>query len=522
MEPRRLSIYIGIPCYGGNGGSSSLHPNVAEWFAQTLLWAKGDPRIGEIHSRFLSDTPVTMVRNQFVMEARSVGADVMICCDSDQSPSFHADDPTFKPFVPSSFDYLYAHWDKGPVVIAAPYRGNPPQENMFVFHWEQTSGDYGDETSLKLEQYTRHQAAMMRGIQEIAAAPTGLIMYDMRAFELIEPCKLSKREVLDLVAQGKMTLNEAERNLSDGWFYYQWKDGYAMEKASTEDVTFTRDISMVGQAKLGYNPLLCNWDSPIGHHKFYCVPGRPKLLTVDQITGNFQRALQADRRAGVVQVDAKDYAKGWERQIASQHHNGNGKHCVHKTAQTHLDALKQLVESEWRARGGEQGEVPLEVCEVGSWHGDSAKAMASTGKCRVTCVDHFEGSDNLIALALREPPLEKFLANTKAEREAGTIDIHVERSVEAARKFTIEGRQFDVVFIDADKAETRADLIAWIPLVRVGGVMVVHDYLVDPFPEVTQAVHEVFGDKARPYAWSDRTGGFALIRKEPQACPTPA
>lgn len=330
MSPRKLSLFIGIPTYGGNGGASSLHPHVSDWYAKTLMWAKSDPRIGEVYARHFSDTPVTLVRNKFVMEAREAGCDFMVCCDSDQSPDFHCEDHGYKPFVPSSFDFLYQHYDKGPVVICAPYRGNPPQENCFTFFWEQQSGDYGDETNIKLEQYTRHQAAQMRGIQEIAAGPTGLFMADMRAYELIEPCHLSHRSILEMVATGQMTIDEAERNLSQGWFYYQWKDGYATDKASTEDVTFTRDLSLVGMHKLGYNPLFCNWDCPIGHWKHYCVPGRPKLLTVDQITGNFARAVLDNRRAGAINVDASQYLKGWDSIIERQKalpQNGNGAVC---------------------------------------------------------------------------------------------------------------------------------------------------------------------------------------------------
>src|SRR5687767_12426568 len=121
MQPRQLSLFIGIPTYGGNGGISSLHPDVAEWFVKAVMWAKNEPRIDRFCAEFFADTPVTLTRNRFVTEARKGGYDLLLMVDSDQAPDFHRGDPDFKPFLPSTFDYLYDHYDKGPVVIAAPY-----------------------------------------------------------------------------------------------------------------------------------------------------------------------------------------------------------------------------------------------------------------------------------------------------------------------------------------------------------------------------------------------------------------
>ena len=149
------------------------------------------------------------------------------------------------------------HYGKGPLVIGAPYCGPPNGgENVYVFYWDNL-GSRGTETAFKLEQYPRMIAAKMSGIQECAALPTGMILYDLRCFDLIEPSKLTKDQALDQFKEGKLTKAQTLAALSEGFFHYEWKNGYASEKASTEDVQNTRDISLAGQLKLGYNPVRC-------------------------------------------------------------------------------------------------------------------------------------------------------------------------------------------------------------------------------------------------------------------------
>jgi hypothetical protein len=259
---------------------------------------KDDPRIGELHEMTLGDTPVTMVRNKFVKEARRVGADVLVMVDSDQNPIRHMGERGWKEFFFSSFDFLHDHYKKGPVVIGAPYCGPPGgigSQNVYVFEWE-NYGDHGAEVPFALEQIPRMMAARMRGIQECAALPTGMIMYDMRAFELIEPSDMGDKEILMKFKDGDLPMEDAIRMLkkNSGWFYYEWKDGTASEKASTEDVTNTRDISLAGQVKLGYNPVFCNWDSPVGHWKPWCVSGRPYIHDPKKVAETFREGIEAE------------------------------------------------------------------------------------------------------------------------------------------------------------------------------------------------------------------------------------
>jgi hypothetical protein len=128
----------------------------------------------------------------------------------------------------------------------------------------------------QLEMYDRHTAYKMAGIQECAALPTGLIMYDMRAFELTEPRSVNDKP----------------------WFYYEWNNHYCSEKASTEDVTQTRDLSMAGVQKLGYNPLYCNWDAWAGHWKPKCV-GKPQIIDASGVSGLMKAFWDAKADPGV-------------------------------------------------------------------------------------------------------------------------------------------------------------------------------------------------------------------------------
>lgn len=312
MTPRKLSVLFAFPSYGGNGGIASEHPDIRRWYTRTINQCDKDERISAVHETTRSDTPITMVRNKFVTEAREIKADVLVMCDSDQAPDLHLIEAGVQEFFPTSFDFLYNHYEKGPCVIGAPYcgpPGNAGSENMYVFLW-QNSGDHGHESIVQLEQVPRMMACRMQGIQECAALPTGLIMYDMRAFDLIEPCHKSKAEILEDLLTGKITKNEALRCLHEGFFYYQWKNNYADEKVGTEDVCNTRDISLAGIVKLGYNPVFCNWDAPVGHWKPWCVRGRPLEYDAQQVAATFRQAVLAPLGTDEVIADAAQFTGG--------------------------------------------------------------------------------------------------------------------------------------------------------------------------------------------------------------------
>jgi hypothetical protein len=262
MQKMKLNVFFAFFPYGGNGGISSEHPSIRAWFADTVIKCKKDERVGEVMCKDLSDTPITMTRNKAVQSAREHKADVLIMCDSDQHPdNMLGVDAFARPFWDTSFDYLYKHHSLGPVVIGAPYCGPPPHENVYVFRWATHQSDHPN-VDMRIEQYSREEAAALTGIQEAAALPTGLIMFDMRAFDIIKP----------------------------PYFYYEYTDVYESEKASTEDVTATRDMSLIGCQTLGYSPILCNWDAWAGHWKPKCV-SKPVVLTSEQANEKYRDAV---------------------------------------------------------------------------------------------------------------------------------------------------------------------------------------------------------------------------------------
>lgn len=275
MQQQKLNLGLVTFSYGGNGGISSEVPDIREWMVPLVTEASRDSRIENIRVWNLADTPITMTRNRSVLQAREFGVDVLVMIDSDMKPDIEGS----KKFFPSSFDFLYDHYGRGPCVIGAPYCGPPPLENVYVFEWRDMQTGHPN-PDFQLKMYERSQAVRMSGIHPCAALPTGLIMYDMRVFALTEP-----------------------RSTDDHpWFYYEFPDKYQAEKASTEDVTMTRDLSLVGVERLGYNPVYCNWDAWAGHWKPKCV-GKPQFIEAKDISQKLKNCWSANYDASVKLVN---------------------------------------------------------------------------------------------------------------------------------------------------------------------------------------------------------------------------
>lgn len=240
-------------------------PDVTDWLLDQQAWLHADPRFEVVRWR-KDDTPITMTRNESIAVAQRHKADFLLMVDSDMSPDCElGDDPTAKPFLKTSIEFMLSH--EGPSVVAAPYCGPPPHENIYVFHWKNLASDHPN-LDLELGQYSREQAAIMAGIQEVAALPTGIFLLDMRALDAIDP----------------------------PYFYYEFegdgerchacathKPGIQARKASTEDVTFTRDLSLAGVK------IYCNWDAWAGHWKWKKVR-KPRVYTVDLVSDKLRKA----------------------------------------------------------------------------------------------------------------------------------------------------------------------------------------------------------------------------------------
>lgn len=245
---RQLSVMFARFPYGAID-----HPDVTDWLAATVHKAKTDPRISDVLRFKINDTPITMGRNRCLEEAKKRGVDILLMVDSDMSPDLP--ELGAQPFWESSFDFLLQH--HGPTVVAAPYCGPPPNSNVYVFRWANWQNwDHVPEPDMRLEQYSREEAAARSGMERVAALPTGLFLMDMRCLAALKP----------------------------PYFYYEWTDHTESEKASTEDVTFTRDLSLAGI------PIYCNWDSWAGHWKQFKV-GKPHPISADQVAEKFRDAV---------------------------------------------------------------------------------------------------------------------------------------------------------------------------------------------------------------------------------------
>ncbi len=283
MTPRSLSVLIaGFP-YGGNGAISNQIPEVGDYIANILGEMRADPRIERVVRKNISDTPITMTRNAMCKAALEMGIDLILMIDSDNAPDYLVGkDEYAKPFWQTSFDYLYKHYDRGPMIIGAPYCGPPPEECVYVFEWTKHAENIA-EARQSIGMFTRNAAAIKKGIEPVAAIATGVILIDTRILRDTDP----KERFNYYLGQG-FSRAEAREKMT-GWFYYEWEDEYCSQKASTEDVTFTRDMSLFGIHKYGFNPVHCNWDAWAVHYKPHRVL-KPTILGVDQLADTLIRA----------------------------------------------------------------------------------------------------------------------------------------------------------------------------------------------------------------------------------------
>lgn len=155
------------------------------------------------------------------------------------------------------------------------------------------------------------------------------------------------------------------------------------------------------------------------------------------------------------------------------------------------------VELRWLA---EQASRARLVVEVGSWKGRSTRALGENVRGCVFAVDTWAGQaddsthvNRELAQRGRAEVYGEFLRNVGDLIAARRVIPVESTSIEAAEAFTrTHGLGvFDLVFLDGEHGYegVRADIAAYLPLVRPGGLMAGHDF---PKPGVRRAVLERF------------------------------
>ena len=297
MGVPRKSLVVATFNYG-----ATLCDETAQYLMDLMGELRAHPAIEDRAYRLpnINTTPIDMGRNIAVENALAHRADYLLMIDSDMAPDLYVDvqgkphpqHPAAKRFFASSLDWMLGRPE--PTVVAAPYCGPPPHENVYVFRWgNKRSGCPGPQFGL--EQYSRFEAAGLTGIQEAAALPTGLMLIDMRVFAGWTP----------------------------PWFYYEFNRS-CTEKQTTEDVAFSRDLLVRGFK--GY----CNWDAWAGHVKRVVV-GKPTFVKPDDdVLGEIKKGMNFYRRVRQeVEPEAAPPAEPVNRVAAAVNGAGGGHGAGH-------------------------------------------------------------------------------------------------------------------------------------------------------------------------------------------------
>lgn len=266
-------------------------PDSRDWVEETLVKAARDPRVGRVCRKPYDDTPIPMSRNRAMHDAAAKGVDVLFMLDSDMAPDLCLHRPYYhradaRPFYDVALEFYFNRPRPGPFVLGVPYCGPPPHENVYVFKPATYESDHPN-FDFRLEQYTREEAARLGGVQEVMALPTGLVMIDMACFpKLRDP-------FFDYEYKG-----DGEKCVTCG----QRHPGPRSEKASTEDVYWSRNLALAGVRQY------CAWPCWAGHWKRKLV-GPPQLLTVDRVIEQYREAIlrgddSRDREITVGGMDA--------------------------------------------------------------------------------------------------------------------------------------------------------------------------------------------------------------------------
>lgn len=160
--------------------------------------------------------------------------------------------------------------------------------------------------------------------------------------------------------------------------------------------------------------------------------------------------------------------------------------------------------------------TPVHYVEIGSWRGRSTAYMAveianSNKNIRFDAVDTWAGSQDEPEhqndpAVVNDTLYNEFLANLKPVEQY----VNPVRMTSLAAAAIYADNSLDFVFIDAqhDYDSVRADILAWWPKVKLGGIIAGHDYNTGPDENgvdygVGRAVRELLPDhQPIPWCWA--------------------
>ncbi len=139
------------------------------------------------------------------------------------------------------------------------------------------------------------------------------------------------------------------------------------------------------------------------------------------------------------------------------------------------------------------------IVEVGVWYGRTTLMFSSLGTQeeplykKLYAVDTFQGSEEHQA-ELQGKSFEDDYRELLKNEELHKVEVIKDFSTNACHRFADES--IDLVFIDAshDYENVKADILAWTPKIKKGGMIMFHDYPepTDPnggFEDLTKAVN---------------------------------
>jgi len=258
-HPERVNILVCVFTY-----DKMLHADALTYCTRLYGQMVNHPRMNQLEIAYSYGYPTDRCRNHVVKSARENGFQFLLALDNDMRFDLELGrSPEAKPFLPTSLEFALKQ--SAPVFVGAPYCSAPPAQEVVVMKHREYCPDQPGGFGKKLDKYTRDEAAERRGIERVAALPTGCLLMDLRAFDVIAP----------------------------PWFYYEYTDSpYNTALASTEDVVLTRNADWCGISQW------VNWDAWAGHHKTY-ETGRPRVCPVDSVPRAVWDAIKAGAKPQV-------------------------------------------------------------------------------------------------------------------------------------------------------------------------------------------------------------------------------